>query len=229
MFARWAKNAKAFTKLGKEIAIAVKLSGPDPDNNPRLRMAVQTARSLNMPKDRIEAAIKRASSKDEAALEEITYEAYGPSGVAIFVETATNNGTRTVANVRNVITRYGGNLATTGALDFVFSRQGFFKVAKPAGDLDELELELIDYGLDEMFETEDGDLLIYVGFSHFGEMQKFLEGKKLELKAAGLQRVAANLVDPPADKIEDLRKIIDGLEEDDDVQHVYHNMKLPDA
>jgi YebC/PmpR family DNA-binding regulatory protein len=225
MFARWASMSKAFTKIGKEIAIAVKLGGPDPASNPRLRMAMQTARHHNMPKDKVENAIKKASSKDESGLEEITYEAYAPHGVALFVETATNNPTRTIANVRNYITKHGGSMATEGALKFLFERQGVFQVAKMESDLDELELELIDHGLIELAEGEEGDLLIYVEFQHFGEAQKFLEEKKIEVKSAGLQRLPNTTVEINAEQGATIHKIIDLLEEDDDVQHVYHNMK----
>jgi YebC/PmpR family DNA-binding regulatory protein len=224
MFARWAKTAKAFTKLGKEIAISVKLSGVDPDSNPRLRMAIQTARSLNMPKDRIEAAIKRASSKDQADLQEITYEGYGPNGVGIVVEAATDNPTRTVANVRNYITKHGGNLATAGALDFVFEQKGVFKIAQPSGDLDELELELIDHGLEEIFEADDG-LLIYASFKQFSDMQKALEARNIEVKSATSQRIPVSYVKVTPEQEAEIQKLIDKLEEDDDVQTVFHNMQ----
>jgi YebC/PmpR family DNA-binding regulatory protein len=224
MFARWSKTAKAFTKLGKEIAISVKLAGTDPDSNPRLRMAIQTARSLNMPKDRIEAAIKRASSKDQADLTEITYEGYAPYGVAIVVESATDNATRTVATVRNYITKHGGNLATSGALDFVFERNGVFKIAQPQGDLDELELELIDHGLEEIFEADDG-LLIYSHFKQFSDMQKALESRNCEVKSATLQRLPTSYVKVSLEQEAEIQKLIEKLEEDDDVQAVFHNMQ----
>jgi YebC/PmpR family DNA-binding regulatory protein len=224
MFARWSKNAKAFTKIGKEIAIAVKLGGPDPVGNPRLRMAIQTARSCNMPKDRVENAIRKASSKDEEGLLEVNYEAYAPHGVALFVETATNNPTRTVANVRNIITKHGGNLATSGALDFIFTRRGAYKIAKPKGDLDELELELIDHGLLDLYESEDGDLLIYCEFNHFGDMQTFLELKSIEIKSAGLERSPLTQAQVKEADQEEILKLVELLEEDEDVQHVYHNM-----
>lgn len=227
MFARWAKTAKAFTKLGKEIAISVKLGGGDPANNPRLRMAVQTARSLNMPKDRIEAAIKRASSKDAADLAEITYEGFAPHGVAIFVEAATDNATRTVANVRNIITKHGGNLATTGALDYVFDRKGIFKIATPQGDMDEFELNLIDHGLEEIFEAEDG-LLLYSSFKQFGDLQKALDAQGVEVKSATPQRIPTSYVAVTADQEAEIQKMIDKLEEDDDVQSVFHNMQTAD-
>lgn len=228
MFARWSKMSKAFTKIGKELAIAVKMGGPDPSCNPRLRMAIQTGRSLNMPKEKIDGAIKRASSKDESGLEEIVYEAYGPHGIAMFVEAATNNPTRTVANVRNVFSKHGGSLATSGALDYLFVRQGVFTMAAPTIDLEELELELIDHGLEEMFETEDGDLLIYSSFAQYGALQKALEERHLELKSAGLQRTAFNLVDISPEQQVVIDKIIDLLEDDDDVQIVYHNMRHSD-
>ncbi len=224
MFARWAKTAKAFTKLGKEIAIAVKLGGPEPDSNPRLRMAVQTARSLNMPKDRIEGAIKRASAKDAADLTEITYEAFAPHGVGLYIETATDNGTRTVANVRNIVTKNGGNLATSGALDYIFDRKGVFKIVPPAGDMDELELELIDHGLEDIFESDDG-LLLYSNFKQFGDLQKVLEAHKVEVKSAAPQRIPASYVKVTPEQEQEIQKLIERLEEDDDVQTVFHNMQ----
>ncbi len=224
MFARWAKSSKAFTKLGKEIAISVKMGGMDPAHNPRLRMAIQTARSLNMPKDRIEAAIKRASSKEEADLNEVTYEAFGPHGVALFIETATDNATRTVANVRNILVNNGGNMSTTGALAFIFDRKGVFKIVPPAGDLDELELELIDHGLEEMFESDDG-LLLYSTFRQFNDLQKVLEARGVEVTSASPQRIPSTFVKVSAEQEEELQKLIDRLEEDDDVQTVFHNMQ----
>jgi YebC/PmpR family DNA-binding regulatory protein len=227
MFARWAKTAKAFTKLGKEIAISVKLSGPDPDNNPRLRMAIQTARSLNMPKDRIEAAVKRASSRDDAELNEITYEAYAPHGVAMFIETATDNPTRTIANVRNIITKHGGKMATTGALENVFDRKGVFKVATPQGDHDDFELEMIDHGLEEIFAADDG-LLLYSSFKQFGDLQKALEGRGIEVKSAAPQRMANNFVAVTEEQEAEIQKMVDRLEEDDDVQTVFTNMQARD-
>ena len=228
MFARWSKTSKAFTKVGKEIAIAVKLAGPDPVSNPRLRMAIQTAKSLNMPKDRVENAIKRASSKDAEGIEEVTYEGYGPHGVALFIEAATNNNTRTVANVRNYITKNGGNLGTDGSLAFLFNRIGSFTVAPPKMDPEEFELELIDYGLDEMFETEDGNFIIQVSFNNFGDMQKFLEQKDIEVISAGAQRVPLSTVSLTQEEETHVQKLLNTLEEDDDVQHVYHNLKFSD-
>lgn len=225
MFARWAKTAKAFTKIGKEISIAVKLGGGDPAGNPRLRAAIQTARTLNMPKDRVEAAIKRATSKDEASLQEVVYEGYAPHGVAVIIETATNNTTRTVANVRSILSSYGGSLTTSGALDFVFQRRGIINIAKPSGDMDEFELDMIDHGLEDIFETDDG-LQIYSSFENFGSLQKAIDEKKVEIKSSALQRVPLSYVELGPDQMKEIEELIGGLEEDDDVQHVFHNMKV---
>ena len=225
MFARWAKTAKAFTKVGKEIAIAVKLGSPEPASTPRLRMAIQTARALNMPKDRIEAAIKRASSKDEASLQEVIYEGYAPHGIAVVVETATNNPTRTVANVRTIITHHGGTLGTSGSLAYLFGRRGAFTISLPGGDFDEFELEMIDHGLEDIFESEDG-LLLYCSFENFGTLQKALETKKVEVKSAGLQRFPLTTVQVTPEQEREIETLLNELEEDDDVQHVYHNMQL---
>lgn len=223
MFARWAKNARAFTKLGKELSIAVRMGGENPDTNPRLRGAIAMARALNMPKDRIEAAIHRAASKDSANLEEVTYEGYGPHGVAIFVETATDNSTRTVANVRSIFTRYGGSLGTTGSLSYLFDRKGVFTIVAPQGDLEDFELELMDYGLEDLFETENG-LLIYCGFSEFGAMQKILEQKNIEIKSAAPQRIATTQLKLNSEQESEVVKLIEALEEDEDVQHVYSTL-----
>jgi YebC/PmpR family DNA-binding regulatory protein len=166
MFARWSKTAKAFTRIGKEISIAVKLSGPDPAGNPRLRMAIQTARGLNMPKDRIEAAIHRASSKDETGLREAVYAGYAPHGIAVMIDTATDNPTRTVANIRSIFTHHGGSLASTSSIEFLFKHQGVFKVTVPAAKHDDLELELIDHGLTE-FESEGDEVHLFSEFANF--------------------------------------------------------------
>jgi YebC/PmpR family DNA-binding regulatory protein len=224
MFARWARTARAFTKVGKEISIAVKLGGADQSGNPRLRMAIQTARSLNMPKDRIEAAINRASAKDGAALQEIVYEGYGPYGVAILIETATDNNTRTVANVRSLLDRYGGSLGATGSLDYLFQRKGVFTIARPKGDLDELQLELIDHGLEDLIESDD-ELVLYTTFAGFGTLQRALEERGVELKSAGLMRQPNTTVELNQEQEAEVMKLIEALEEDDDVQHVYHSMQ----
>jgi len=225
MFARWSKTAKAFTKVGKEISIAVKLGGPDPAGNPRLRMAIQTARSLNMPKDRIHSAIHRASSKDADSLQEVNYEAYGPHGIAMFVETATDNPTRTVANVRSIFNKYGGALGTSGSLDYLFERKGIFSIARPEGDLEEFELEMIDHGLEDLFETDEG-FLLYTTFENFGAAQKALEEKGVTVKNASLQRIPLNTTSLSSAEEAEVVKVIELLEEDEDVQHVYHTLQL---
>ena len=223
MFARWAKNAKAFTKVGKEISIAIKLGGSDPSGNPRLRVAIHMARSLNMPKDRIDAAVKRASSKDEEALLEVVYEGYAPHGVAMIVETATNNPTRTVANVRSTLTHFGGSLATTGSLDYLFQRRGVITIESIPGDADEFELNMIEHGLEDMFETESG-ILLYTSFEDYINLLRAVEGEKIQIVNASLQRFPATTVTLSEEQEKDIEKVLNDLEEDDDVQHVYHNM-----
>ena len=227
MFARFDRMAKQFTKLGKEIAIAVKQSGDNPDNNPRLRLAMQNAKSVNMPKDRVEAAIKRATNKSEGNYEEVRYEGYGPHAVAILVETATDNTTRTVANVRMHFNKGGGTMGKTGSLDFVFSRKGVFKIEKSAlggKDLDELEFELIDHGLEDMA-IDDEVVYLYTSFTDFGMMQKALEDMKLEVSNAELQYIPSTYVDLSEDQAKEVLDLIERLEGDDDVQNVYHNLQ----
>lgn len=223
MFARWAKTAKAFTKIGKEIAIAVKLGGVNPDGNPRLRAAIQTARTLNMPKDRIEAAIKRASSKDEADLQEILYEGYAPHGVALIITTATNNATRTVGNVRSLLSHNNGTLGTSGSVSFLFDHRGVFSIPKPPGEIDEFELAMIDLGIEDLFETDSG-LLLQCSFESFGTIQKALEERGIEPTSATIQYSPKSLIPLSPDQEKEVEELIAALEEDDDVQHVYHNM-----
>ena len=224
MFARWAKTAKAFTKIGKEIVIAVKMSGADPAGNPRLRMAIQTARGLNMPKDRIEAAIKRAAGKEEADLLEINYPGYAPHGIALLVAAATDNPTRTAANVRSIFSAHGGSMAAAGSLDYAFAHRGMFKIKPPLNaDLDSLELELIDFGLIE-FERDTEELTILTEFSSFGQMQQKIESLGLELISAGFVWLPANTTELTEEQEAEVRELIDALEEDEDVQHVFMNM-----
>jgi YebC/PmpR family DNA-binding regulatory protein len=223
MFARYAKMAKQFTRIGKEIAIAVKQSGPEPSNNPRLRMAIQNAKSVNMPKDRVDSAIKRAVAKDTAHYEEIVYEGYAPHGVAVVMECATDNPTRTVANIRMYLTRANGSLGKTGSLDFLFDRKGIFKLPKGNLNVEDLELDLIDFGAEEVFEDE-GDIYIYTSFTDFGSMQKGLEEKGLEVASAELQRIPTSTVQLTEDQIKEVEAMIEKIEDDDDVQAVYHNM-----
>jgi YebC/PmpR family DNA-binding regulatory protein len=223
MFARYAKMARQFTRIGKEIAIAVKQAGPEPDNNPRLRMAIQNSKAVNMPKDRVESAIKRAVSKDTANYEEVVYEGYGPHGVAILVECATDNTTRTVANIRMYLSRAEGSLGKTGSLDFVFERKGVFKLPKGNINIEDLELELIDFGADEVFEDE-GEIFIYTSFQNYGQMHKALEERKLEVTSSDLLRFPLTTVEVTDEQAAELEALIEKLEDDDDVQAVYSNM-----
>ncbi len=227
-FKRWAKMAVQFTRLGKEIVMAVKDGGPNPESNSRLRTAIQNSKAVNMPKDRVEAAIKRASSKDEKDYEELVYEGYAPHGVAVLVETATDNTNRTVANVRSYFTKVGGTLGKTGSLDFVFSRKSVFRFDPGERDLEELEFELIDAGLEELFVETDEEgkdvAVLHAAYEDFGKMQKTLEGMGIELKSAKLERIALSTTEISEEDAADVLKLIDKLEEDDDVQAVYHNM-----
>ena len=221
---RWDRMAKAFTRLGKEIAIAVKSGGPVPETNPRLRVAVQNAKGVNMPKDRIEAAIKRASSKDEKNFDEIVYEGYGPNGVAILAECATDNSTRTVANIRMYFSKGNGALGKTGSLDFIFDRKGVFKLAPENINIEDMELELIDFGLEDIFQDEEG-IYIYTKFEDYGTMQKALEERNINIISQGLQRIPNTLVELDEAAEESVMKLVEMIEEDDDVQAVYHNIK----
>jgi YebC/PmpR family DNA-binding regulatory protein len=224
MFARYAKMAKAFTRIGKDIAMCVKVGGPDPDGNSRLRSIIQNAKAINMPKANIDAAIKRASSKDEKGYEEVIYEGKGPHGVCILIETATNNPTRTVANIRMHFSKGDGSLGKTGSLDFMFTRKGVFKIEAGNINVEELELELIDYGADEIVK-EDNDIFIYTAFTDFGGMQKALEEKGINVVSSELTRIPTTYVEGLSEEQEkEVLKLIDMLEEDDDVQVVYSNM-----
>ncbi|MCC8410473.1 YebC/PmpR family DNA-binding transcriptional regulator [Mucilaginibacter sp. UR6-1] len=227
-FKRWAKMAVQFTRLGKEIVMAVKAGGPNVETNSRLRTAVQNAKAVNMPKDRVEAAIKRASSRDEKDYDELVYEGYAPHGIAILVETATDNTNRTVANVRSYFTKFGGTLGKTGSLDFVFSRKSVFTFEPGDRDLEELEFELIDAGLEDLFVEADEEgkdiAVIHTAFEDFGKMQKALEELGIEVKSAKLERIPVTTVDVTEEQAVEALKIVDKLEEDDDVQAVYHNI-----
>lgn len=225
MFARWDKMAKNFTRIGKEIAIAVKAAGPDPENNPALRRCYLNAKACNMPKDRVEAAIKRAMGKDTSNYEEIMYEGYAPHGIAVLVETATDNPTRTVANVRMHFTKGQGALGTTGSVAFGFTHMAEFKVKKEGVDIDELELELIDFGLEEIGEDADGNVIIRTKFNEYGNMSKALDEKKIEVTSAELTWIPSNTMELSEEQANDVLKMVDNLEQDDDVQKVYHNLK----
>ncbi len=228
MFARWDKMAKQFSRIGKEIAIAVKAGGPDPATNPALRRCIQNAKAVNMPKDRVEAAIKRAMGKDTENFEEILYEGYGPYGVPILVETATDNHVRTVANVKSHFNKGGGTFGNSGSVSFQFKKMGVFKL-KPEGlNMEELELELIDFGLEELGEGtgEQGEpvLVIRCGFSDFGNMQKALEEKGLNPITAELEWIPAATAQLSEEQAQEVLKLIDRLEQDEDVQKVFHNL-----
>ncbi len=225
MFARWDKMAKNFTRIGKEIAIAVKAAGPEPDNNPALRRCYLNAKACNMPKDRVEAAIKRAMGKDTTNYEEIVYEGYAPHGVALLVETATDNSTRTVANVRMHFTKSGGTLGTSGSVAFGFNRMGEFKVKNNGLVIEDLELELIDFGLEEIGEDSEGNIIIRTAFNEFGNMNKALEEKGIEAITAELTRIPTNTVELSEEAAQDVLKLVDKLEQDEDVQKVYHNLR----
>jgi YebC/PmpR family DNA-binding regulatory protein len=220
---RWANMAKTFTKLGKEISVAVKAGGPDPETNPRLRMVIQNAKAANMPKDNVENAIKKASAKDAADLAEINYEGYAPHGVAIWVETTTDNPTRTVANVRSYLNKGGGQLGTAGSLEFIFERKGVFTIPLAGVDRDELEMTLIEAGADDIQEQDD-ELMVYTSFADFITVQRALEAAGVNVANAELRRIPNSTVKLTDEQAEDVIKIIDKLEEDDDVQNVYHNM-----
>lgn len=224
MFARYAKMAKTFTRIGKDISMAVKSGGPNPDTNPKLRMVLQNAKSCNMPKERVDAAIARASSKTEKDLEEVVFEGYGPHGIAVVVETATDNNTRTVANIRMHFNRGNGALGKTGSLDFLFERKGIFKIDKGHFALDELELELIDYGAEEVTENEEG-VFVVVSFTDFGKMQKGLEEKGITILSAELERIPTNTTELNEEQQKEVHALIERLEDDEDVQSVFHTMK----
>lgn len=226
MFARWDKMAKQFTRIGKEIAIAVKQGGPDPDTNAVLRRCFINAKGVNMPKDRVEAAIKRAMGKDKTDYEEIVYEGYAPHGVAVLVETATDNPTRTVANIRMHFNREGGSLGTSGSVSFTFNRMGEFKIKNDGGiNLEELEFELIDFGLEEIGEDAEGNIIIRTAFNEFGHMSKALEDKGITPLTAELTRVPTTTVELNEEDSKDVLELVDKLEQDDDVQKVYYNLK----
>lgn len=225
MFARYDRMAKQFTRIGKEIAIAVKAGGADPDNNPALRRVMLNAKSVNMPKDRVEAAIKNALGKDTSNFEIVLYEGYAPHGVAVLVETATDNTTRTVANVRSHFNKGGGSLGNSGSVAFLFNHTGVFKLNAAGLDPEELELELIDAGLEELGEDEEGNIIIRTAYNDFGNMQKALEERNIVPLSAELDWIPATTVDVTDEQAEEVFKMIERVEEDDDVQRVFHNMK----
>jgi YebC/PmpR family DNA-binding regulatory protein len=228
MFARWDRMAKQFTRIGREIAIAVKTGGPDPAINPALRRCMQNAKSVNMPKDRVEAAIKRAMGKEIENYEEILYEGYGAHGVAILVETATDNHVRTVANVKSIFNKGGGTLGNSGSVSFQFRKMGVFKLKPESLNIDELEFELIDFGLEEMGESADehgNDVIVLrCAFTDFGKLQKALEDKGITPLSSELEWIPTTTVPVTEEQAEDVSKLIERLEQDEDVSKVFHNM-----
>ncbi|MCA6364806.1 MAG: YebC/PmpR family DNA-binding transcriptional regulator [Bacteroidetes bacterium] len=230
MFKRYATMAKQFTKIGKEIAIAVRAGGPDPNTNARLRLVMQNAKAVNMPKDRVDNAIAKAAGKSAGDdYQEVVYEAYGPNGVAIVIETATDNPTRTVANVRMHLNRCGGELGKSGSLDFLFDRKGIFRINTTGHDIESLELELIDAGLESIEPGDENDAMVYCAFADFGAMQKGLEAQKVEVLEAKLSRIPTTMKDTlTGENLELFHKLIERLEEDEDVQEVFHNMSEGD-
>ncbi len=225
---RWGNMSRTFTRIGKEITIAAKAGGPDPSTNPRLRVLMQNAKAANMPKDTVERAIKKATDKDAGDYKEITYEGYGPFGIAIFVEAATDNNTRTVANVRSYFTKHGGSLGTQGSLTFLFDHKSVFKIKPKDGvSLEDLELELIDYGVDEI-EADEDEIVLYGEFEEFANIQKYLEGNGFEIVSAEFERIPHELKEVTAEQRATLDKLLEKLEEDEDVQNVFHNMKEED-
>jgi YebC/PmpR family DNA-binding regulatory protein len=221
---RWGNMARVFTKLGKQITIAVRESGPEADTNPRLRVLIQQSKKENMPKENVERAIKKAISKDEADYKEVVYEGYGPNGIAIVIETATDNPTRTVANIRSYLTRNGGSLGTSGCLQFLFDHKCVFKIAPKEGvSLEDLELELIDFGVDELVEDEDS-IVLYGEFQSYSSIQKHLEENGFEIFSAEFERIPNDMKELSEEQKAQVVKLLDKIEDDEDVQNVFHNM-----
>lgn len=221
---RWSAMSKAFTRIGKDIVMAVKEGGPDPDANSRLRAVIQNAKAVNMPKDNVERAIKRASDKSLGDYKEVLFEGYAPHGIAILIETATDNNTRTVANVRMHFNKCNGSLGTSGSVSFMFDHTCNFRINLEGLDIEELELELIDHGVEEIFEDDDG-ILIYAPFESFGDIQSYLEENKLEILSSGFERIPQVTKKLSEEETADVEKLLERIEEDDDVQNVYHTME----
>lgn len=222
---RWSAMAKAFTRIGKDIVMAVKEGGPDPDTNSKLRAVIQNAKSVNMPKDNIERAIKRASDKSQGDYKIVLFEGYASHGIAVLVETATDNNNRTVANIRSHFNKCDGNLGTSGSVEFMFDHTCNFRINSEGIDPEELELELIDFGAEEVFEDEDG-IHIYAPFQNFGSIQKELENREIEIISSGFERIPQVTKTLSEEHAADVEKLLERLEEDDDVQNVYHTMEI---
>ena len=221
---RWSAMSKAFTRIGKDIVMAVKEGGPDPHSNSRLRAVIQNAKSVNMPKENVERAIKKASDKTQGDYKEVLFEGYAPHGIAILIETATDNNTRTVANIRSYFNKCNGSLGTSGSVEFMFDHTCNFRINAQGVDPEELELEMIDFGAEEVFADEDG-ILIYAPFESFGAIQKELEARGIEILSSGFERIAQVTKALNEEQIADVEKLLEKIEEDDDVQNVYHTMQ----
>ncbi|HEY9185635.1 MAG TPA: YebC/PmpR family DNA-binding transcriptional regulator [Salegentibacter sp.] len=221
---RWSAMAKAFTRIGKDIVMAVKEGGPDPDTNAKLRAVIQNAKSVNMPKDNIERAIKRASDKNQGDYKIVLFEGYAPHGIAVLVETATDNNNRTVANVRSHFNKCDGNLGTSGSVEFMFDHTCNFRVDAEGLDVEEMELEFIDFGAEEVFQDEDG-IHIYAPFEQFGAIQKELEKREIDILSSGFERIPQVTKKLTPEEAQDVEKLLEKLEEDEDVQNVYHTME----
>ncbi|MEI6139804.1 MAG: YebC/PmpR family DNA-binding transcriptional regulator [Mariniphaga sp.] len=222
---RWGSMARTFTKIGKEIAIAIKSGGPDPTSNSRLRVLMQNAKAASMPKENVERAIKKATSKDQTDYKEVVYEGYAPHGIAVLVETATDNTTRTVANVRSYFNKCGGSLGTSGCVEYLFEHKCQFKVKYKEGvDIEELELEMIDFGIQEIF-AEEENIIIYGDFEAFGPIQKYIEENGFEIVNAEFERIPSETKELSEEQIADVEKLLEKLEDDEDVTNVFHNMK----
>ncbi len=222
---RWASMSKTFTRISKDIIMAVKEGGDNPETNYRLRMLIQNAKTANMPKDNVERAIKKATSKDQADYKSIIYEGYAPHGIAVLVETATDNHTRTVANVRSFFNKVGGSLGTSGSVEFMFEHKCHFKIPGEGIDVEEFELEMIDYGVEDVYREEDGNIMIFADFEEFGNIQKGLEERTIEAIESGFEWIPTNTTELNEEQTADVDKLLEKLEEDDDVQNVYHNMR----
>ena len=228
-FKRWAKMAKAFTRIGKDIVIAVKAGGPDPETNARLRAVMQNAKAANMPKDNVERAIKRATDKDTSDYKELVFEGYGPHGIAVLVEAATDNNNRTVANIRSHFNKCNGSLGTSGSVSFMFEHNCHFKIEKGELDVEELEFEFIDYGAEEVFAEKDEEndteyIMIYGAFGNFGKIQGALEEKGIEIISSGFERIPTQTKELTEEQVADMEKLLEKIDDDDDVQNVYTTM-----
>ncbi|WP_395633922.1 YebC/PmpR family DNA-binding transcriptional regulator [Flavobacterium sp.] len=222
---RWAAMAKAFTRIGKDIVMAVKEGGPNPEANSRLRAVMQNAKAANMPKENVERAIKKATDKDTANYKEVLFEGYAPHGIAILIETATDNNNRTVANIRSYFNKCNGTLGTQGSVEFMFDHTCNFRIPAAGQDVEELELEMIDFGVEEIFADEEDGIVMYAPFESFGAIQKELENRGLEILSSGFERIPQITKELTEDQIADVEKLLEKIEEDDDVMNVYHTMQ----